>query len=166
MARPKASGTARVPLPRRPAPTAEHPDAVLASSGKRAVLSWELACFVAIGIASTAGQALLYWLLRGWWPPAVANLVSLVVLTVLNTEANRRLTFRHTTASPARAHLGAGALFVLGYLMTSGAVLWFKNADPQASPAAETLVLACASVVVTALRFTVLRTSVFRARTR
>ncbi|WP_062642603.1 bifunctional glycosyltransferase family 2/GtrA family protein [Streptomyces maremycinicus] len=169
MARLKASGDARVEVPARPEPAAEHPDAVLAPATRRGALSWEVGCFVAIGIVSTIGQALLYWLLRGWWTPAMANLVSLFVLTVLNTEANRRLTFRHSTAPPARAHLGAGVLFVLGYLVTSGAVLWFKWLDPGASPAAETLVLATASVVVTGVRFAVLRLAVFaspRRRTR
>lgn len=125
------------------------------------MLSWEVGCFIAIGVLSTVGQALLYWLLRGWWAPAVANLISLSVLTVLNTEANRRLTFRHSTTSPVRAHLGAGGLFVLGYLVTSGAVLWFKWLDPGASPAAETAVLATASVAVTCVRFAVLRLAVF-----
>ncbi|MGY1503501.1 glycosyltransferase [Streptomyces sp. QTS52] len=163
MARLKASGDARVELPRRPAPAAEHPDAVLASPTQRGVLSWEVGCFIAIGIVSTVGQALLYWLLRGWWQPAVANLVSLLVLTVLNTEANRRLTFRHADARPTRAHLGAGGLFLLGYLVTSGAVLWFKKADPGASAAAETAVLAIASVAVTGVRFAVLRMAVFRS---
>ncbi|WP_369031830.1 MULTISPECIES: glycosyltransferase [Streptomyces] len=169
MARLKASGAARVEVPSRPEPAAEHPDAVLAPATRRGALSWEVGCFVAIGIVSTLGQALLYWLLRSWWSPATANLVSLLALTVLNTEANRRLTFRHSTAPPARAHLGAGALFVLGYLVTSGAVLWFKRLDPGASPAAETLVLAAASVVVTGVRFAVLRLAVFaspRRRTR
>lgn len=94
---------------------------------------------------------------------AVANLISLFGLTVLNTEANRRLTFRHSTTPPARAHLGAGGLFVLGYLVTSGAVLWFKWLDPGASPAAETAVLATASVAVTCVRFAVLRLAVFAA---
>lgn len=138
------------------------------SPRSRSVLSWEAGCFVAIGVLSTAGQALLYWLLRGWWPPAVANLVSLVVLTVLNTEANRRLTFRHAPVPPARAHVGAGALFLVGYLLTSGAVLAFRHADPGASPAAETAVLAAASVAVTVMRFVVLRLAVFRrpGRTR
>ncbi|MFF3500270.1 glycosyltransferase [Streptomyces sp. NPDC003247] len=162
MARLKSSGAARVELPRRPAPAAEHPDAVLAPASGRGPLSWEAGCFVAIGIASTLGQALLYWLLRGWWPPAAANLVSLLVLTVLNTEANRRLTFRHSDAPPGRAHLGAGGLFVLGYLVTSGAVLWFTHAVPGASPAAETAVLAATSVLVTVVRFAVLRLAVFR----
>ncbi|MFE5034923.1 glycosyltransferase [Streptomyces sp. NPDC056683] len=164
MARAKASGAARVELARRPAPAAEHPDAVLATpSTRRTVLSWEVGCFVAIGIASTVGQALLYALLRSWWSPALANLFSLLVLTLLNTEANRRLTFRHTSARAGRAHLGAGVLFVLGYLVTSFAVVLFKQADPSASTAAETLVLMAASLVVTAVRFAVLRTAVFRS---
>ncbi|MFF4308625.1 glycosyltransferase [Streptomyces sp. NPDC001507] len=164
MARAKASGAARVELARRPAPAAEHPDAVLATpSTRRTVLSWEVGCFVAIGIASTVGQALLYALLRSWWSPALANLFSLLVLTLLNTEANRRLTFRHTAASAGRAHLGAGVLFVLGYLVTSFAVVLFKRADPSASTAAETLVLMAASLGVTAVRFVVLRTAVFRS---
>ncbi len=134
MARLKASGDARVEVRTRPEPAAEHPDAVLAPSTRRGVLSWEVGCFLAIGVVSTVGQALLYWLLRGWWSPAVANLISLLGLTVLNTEANRRLTFRYSTTPPARAHLGAGGLFVLGYLVTSAAVLWFKWLDPGASP--------------------------------
>ncbi|WP_308401262.1 GtrA family protein [Streptomyces sp. AC512_CC834] len=133
---------------------------------RRRMWSREVGWFVAIGGVSTVGQALLYWGLRLWWPPAVANLVSLLVLTVLNTEANRRLTFRHAATKPARAHLGAGALFLLGYLVTSGAVLWFRHERPGASPAAETAVLAATSVAVTVVRFAVLRLAVFRGPER
>ncbi|SDO69438.1 Glycosyltransferase involved in cell wall bisynthesis [Streptomyces sp. cf386] len=164
MARLKASGAARVTLPRRPAPAAEHPDAVLAPETGRSRFTWEVGCFVAIGIASTVGQALLYWLLRGWWPPAVANLLSLLVLTVLNTEANRRLTFRWSATGVSRAHLGAGVLFLLGYLVTSAAVLLYRESSPDASAAAETVVLAASSLLVTAVRFVVLRLAVFRRR--
>ncbi|MCF2130309.1 GtrA family protein [Strepomyces sp. STD 3.1] len=135
-------------------------------AARRTVWSREVGWFVAIGVVSTAGQAALYWALRLWWPPAAANLVSLLVLTVLNTEANRRLTFRHADAGPVRAHLGAGGLFVLGYLVTSGAVLWFRHERPDASPAAETAVLAATSVAVTVVRFLVLRFAVFRGRAR
>ncbi|MFD6414868.1 glycosyltransferase [Streptomyces sp. NPDC060194] len=162
MARLKASGRAKVPVPPRPAPSAEHPDAVLAPASGRSLLTWELGCFAAVGLVSTAGQALLYWVMRGWWPPALAALVSLLVLTVLNTEANRRLTFAHSDAGPARAHLGAGGLFVLGYLVTSAAVLWFTRLVPSASAGAEAAVLAAASGAVTLVRFTVLRLAVFR----
>jgi putative flippase GtrA len=152
MARMKSSGAATVPLPRRPEPTAEHPDAVLAPRRGRAHLSWELSCFIAIGVASTVGHALLYWWLRTWWPPVLANLVTMVVLTMANTEANRRLTFRGSTAGPVRAHIGAGLLFVLGYLVTVGAVLGYRMVEPDASAGAESLVLACAAVLVTVAR--------------
>ncbi|MGW4025833.1 glycosyltransferase [Streptomyces sp. NPDC005009] len=165
MARAKSSGAARVPLPGRPRPAAEHPDAVLAPETGRSRLTWETGAFIAIGVVSTLGQAVLYWLLRTWWPPAAANLVSLLVLTVFNTEANRRLTFRESGTAAGRAHLGAGALFVLGYLITSGAVLLFRESRPEASAGAETLVLVASSAVVTAIRFVVLRLAVFRGRT-
>ncbi|MGW0819481.1 GtrA family protein [Streptomyces viridiviolaceus] len=132
------------------------------SGAARLPWSREIGFFIAIGIVSTVGQALLYWLLRNWWQPAVANLVSLLVLTVLNTEANRRLTFGHVAAPAVRAHLGAGGLFLLGYLVTSGAVLLFKHLDPGAPRVAETVVLAGTSVVVTVVRFLVLRLAVFR----
>ncbi|MDW6065588.1 GtrA family protein [Streptomyces sp. FXJ1.4098] len=100
--------------------------------------------------------------MRGWWPPALANLVSLLVLTVFNTEANRRLTFRWSETGVGRAHLGAGALFVLGYLVTSAAVLLYRESSTDASPGTETLVLIASSVLVTAVRFLVLRLAVFR----
>ncbi|MEU6716318.1 bifunctional glycosyltransferase family 2/GtrA family protein [Nonomuraea sp. NPDC046802] len=165
VARMKASGAARAPLPRRPAPAAEHPDAVLAPARARSRITWEVGCFAAIGVLSTAGQALLYWLLRTWWPPVLANLVSLLVLTVLNTEANRRLTFRWSGTRAGRAHLGAGVLFLIGYVVTSAAVLLFRQSQPEASAAAETLVLIVSSVLVTAVRFMVLRLAVFRRTT-
>ena len=163
----KLSGNARVPVPARPAPTAQHPEAVLAlPASKRDRLIWEIGCFVAVGAASTLGQAALYWLLRAWWPPALATFVSLAVLTVLNTEASRRLTFRGSATPPGRAHVGAGMLFVIGYLVTAGAVLIFRQQSPDASVTAETAVLIAASLLVTATRFVVLRSLVFRRTNR
>ncbi|MEU9125798.1 hypothetical protein AB0C96_39325 [Streptomyces sp. NPDC048506] len=41
-------------------------------------------------------------------------------------------------------------------------MLLFTDAVPDASPAAETLVLAAASAAVSVVRFTVLRSAVFR----
>ncbi|GGN50817.1 membrane protein [Streptomyces albiflavescens] len=129
-------------------------------------LTWEIGCFLVIGAASTVAQALLYWVLRGWWPPALANVVSLPTVTVLNTEVNRRLTFRRYPVPAMRAHLAAGGLFVLAYLTTSAAVLIFRHFRPTASRVAETLALVGAFALVTVLRFTVLRIAVFRHRVR
>ena len=159
----KASGAADVAVPRRPGPLAEHPDAVVAP---RSSLRWEMVCFALIGAFSTVGQALLYRLLRPAMSVPWAVLVSLIVMTVLNTEANRRLTFRGSGVGAGRAHLGAGALFCLGYAVTSLAVLLLQRLVPDASHAAEAVVLAAASVLVTAVRFLVLRTAVFRRRHR
>ncbi|WP_234375457.1 GtrA family protein [Streptomyces sp. CB01373] len=130
----------------------------------RTVLTREVFWFVVIGVASTVAQALLYWVLRHWSPPVLANFASLLVVTVLNTEANRRLTFRGSAVPAPQAHLAAGGLFVLAYLVTSGAVLLFRHYRPAASPAAETLVLAPGFALVTVVRFTVLRMVVFRRR--
>lgn len=163
-ARLKASGRAVAAIPPRPGPVAEHPDAVLGRRRTRGVLTWEVGCFLAIGAASTLGHALLYWLLRGWWSPLVANLAAQTVVTLLNTEANRRLTFRGSPAGPVRAHLGAGALFVFCYVVTAGAVLGFRHLAGDPSYAAEAVVLATASVLVTVVRFVTLKLAVFGRR--
>jgi len=162
MRRLKVSGQATVSVPARPAPVAQHPEAVLAPASGRGRLTWEIGCFVAVGAASTVGQAVLYWLLRMWWPPAGATFVSLALLTVLNTEASRRLTFRGSATPPGRAHVGAGVLFAVAYLVTSGAVLAFRHLAPGATVAAETAVLIAASSLVTVARFVVLRSVIFR----
>ncbi|MFH9983332.1 GtrA family protein [Streptomyces sp. NPDC017179] len=132
----------------------------------RTALTREVFWFVVIGVASTVAQALLYWVLRHWSPPILANFASLLAVTVLNTEANRRLTFRGSAVRVLQAHLAAGGLFLLAYLITSGAVLLFRHYRPTASPAAETLVLAPSFALVTVVRFTVLRVVVFRRRQR
>ncbi len=130
----------------------------------RAALGREVGWFVAIGLASTVAQALAYWVLRRWWPPLSANLVSLLVVTVLNTEANRRLTFRGSATRVVRAHLAAGALFVVAYATTSGAVLLLRHLWPAAPTAAEVAVLVPSFALVTVVRFAVLRLLVFRRR--
>ncbi|MCX4420288.1 GtrA family protein [Streptomyces mirabilis] len=132
----------------------------------RTALTGQVGWFAVIGVASTAGQALLYWVLRHWSTPLMANFVSLLAVTVLNTEANRRLTFRDSPVRAAQAHLAAGALFVLAYLVTTGTVLLFRHYQPTASPAAEILVLVPSFALVTVLRFTLLRLIVFGRRHR
>ncbi|MEU9149910.1 GtrA family protein [Streptomyces sp. NPDC048417] len=132
----------------------------------RATLSRQVGWFAVIGVASTAGQALLYWVLRHWSPPLLANLASLGVVTVLNTEANRRLTFRGSPVRAVQAHCAAGVLFVLAYLVTSGAVLLLRHYRPTASPADESLVLVPSFALVTVARFTLLRLVVFGGHRR
>ncbi|MDF3292492.1 hypothetical protein [Streptomyces silvisoli] len=50
--------------------------------------------------------------------------------SLINAEANRRITFRRYPIRAVRAHLAASGLFVLAYLTTSGAVLIFRHFRP------------------------------------
>lgn len=158
--RAKVTGAARVAgLPQRPAPRPTHPDAVLAAQGGGLV--WQLAAFGLIGLVSTAATAVLYALLRSWAPPLVANLVALVAVTLLNTEANRRLTFAGSGAARQGAHLRGLVVFALYYALTSSALLALQTAVAHPARWLEVAVLLAASVVGTAARFFLLRRWVF-----
>ncbi|GAB3150466.1 glycosyltransferase [Amycolatopsis stemonae] len=161
VARAKAAGTARVPdLPRRPAPRAAHPDAVLGPpTGGRL---WEILSFAVIGVLSTVANLVLYGLFRLWWPVLVANLVALVVTTLFNTEANRRFTFAGARTSRGKAHLQGLVVFGLYYAFTSAALLALHGFAPSPSRVLELTVLFAASVLGTAGRFVLLRGWVFR----
>lgn len=161
VARAKVTGAGRVSgLPRRPAPKPAHPRAVLAEP-KNGLL-WQVVSFGAIGALSTGITAVLYALLRGWWPPLVANLVALVLTTLWNTEANRRFTFLNQSGSAGRVHLQGLLVFALYYVVTSGALLALQAVNPDPSRWLEVLVLVISSVLGTALRFVLLRSWVFR----
>jgi putative flippase GtrA len=165
VARAKRTGAARVAeLPRRPAPRCAHPDAVLAA-GARAELGWQVAVFGLIGLVSTAVTAVLYALLRSWSPPLTANLIALVMVTLLNTEANRRLTFSGARSSGRRVHLQGLFVFAMYYALTSGALLGLHAVDAQPSRWLEVAVLLVASVLGTAGRFVLMRSWVFAKRT-
>ncbi|MGH3797616.1 MAG: glycosyltransferase [Pseudonocardiaceae bacterium] len=162
VARAKASGAAQVAgLPRRPELRPVHPDAVLAQ--REGGLLWQVVNFGMIGLASTLATAGLYALLRSWWPPLLANLVALVLTTLLNTEANRRLTFAGIGGSTRRVHLQGLVVFVLYYALTSGALLALQAIVAQPSRWLEVAVLLAASLVGTAGRFLLLRAWVFSA---
>ena len=160
VARAKVSGAARVTnLPRRPAPRSAHPDAVLAVRERG--LGWQLVTFALIGLASTAATALLYALFRSWSPPLMANLVALVLVNLVNTEANRRLTFAGADVSRQRVHLQGLVVFALYYALTSGALLLLGILVANPSRWLEVAVLLAASAVGTAGRFVLLRNWVF-----
>jgi putative flippase GtrA len=164
VARAKADGSAVVAgLPRRPALAPTHPDAVLARpSGDRRLA--QLLSFGLIGLLCTAATVGLYTLLRGFAPPLLANLLALTVTTLLNTEANRRLTFPGSGTPTGRAHAAGLLVFVGYYTFTSGALLLVDALVPGAGRGLEAAVLVVASAVGTAARFVLLRRWVFPAR--
>ena len=162
VARNKASGSAKVDdLPRRPEPAPIHPDAVVAQRRETGLL-WQVLCFGLIGAASTVATLLLYAGFRTWWPYWVANFVALTITTLLNTEANRRLTFIGRKRPSGRVHLQGLVVFALYYAFTSGALFLLDALKPRHTAALELVVLLAASLVGTAGRFVLLRIWVFR----
>ena len=125
-------------------------------------LGLQVAMFAMVGVASTIAYAVLYLLLRGPLSAFGANLLALVLTTLANTAANRRLTFgvrgRHHAV---RHHVRGLVVFGIGLGVTSGA-LWLLHATGHTHHGAEVVVLTVANLVVTVLRFVAMRTWVFR----
>jgi putative flippase GtrA len=162
VARAKAGGTARVPgLPIRPEPSPIHPDAVV--SRRDTGIAWQILSFAAIGILSTAATLLLYSFFRATMDPLGANLVALMITTLLNTEANRRFTFLGARGSSGRVHMQGLIVFGLYYAFTSAALLILHAIVPEPSRWLELGVLLASSLLGTAGRFVLLRTWVFKS---
>ncbi|HEV7788007.1 MAG TPA: GtrA family protein [Pseudonocardia sp.] len=125
----------------------------------------QLVRFAAIGIISTAVQLGLFLLLRNEVGVLTANLISLVLSTVANTEANRRITFRiRGRAGAGRHQLQALVVFGLSLALSSGALGLLGLVAPAAGRGAELVVLMAANVLATVARFALLRSWVFGAR--
>ncbi|MGX7681362.1 glycosyltransferase [Jatrophihabitans sp. DSM 45814] len=124
----------------------------------------QLVRFGCIGILSTLAYLLLFVLTRGALGAQGANFFALLVTALANTAANRRLTFGISGMSKAATHQAQGlVVFVLGLVLTSGAlaVLHLVSAQPHRGIEVATLVVA--NLVATLLRFVLLRRWVFRA---
>lgn len=115
----------------------------------------KLFTFGIIGGLSTVGQLLLFLLLRIVLPSQVANTLSLIVLTILNTVANKRFSFRNK--STERYHhifLVSLISFLVFWIPTTGALyILHETFGINDQPLTETIVILCASVVGTVLKF-------------
>ncbi|MDT7776611.1 MAG: hypothetical protein QOC67_5535 [Pseudonocardiales bacterium] len=137
----------------------------LARRGLNARLVGQLVRFAAIGIVSTVAQLGLFLLLRNEVGVLTANLISLVLSTVANTEANRRITFGiRGWAGAGRQQLQALVVFGLSLALSSGALALLGLMAPAAGRGAELVVLLAANALATVARFALLRTWVFGAR--
>jgi glycosyltransferase involved in cell wall biosynthesis len=153
VARSKARGEATVDgLPRRPQCVA-NPDGVSVRAGG---LRWQVGSFLVVGVLSTLANLVLFAVFREWLVPLLANLFALVLCTLFNTEANRRITFGASKGPFARTHLFGLLVFALYYGFTSGALLVLYAADPVPGRALELVVLFAASVFGTVGRFLLL----------
>jgi putative flippase GtrA len=121
-------------------------------------LGRELVTFAAIGAVSTAAYAVLYLALRSVTGPVAANAVALLVTSIANTAANRRLTFG-VTGREAMLRDQIGGLVALGIALavTTAAANLLAVLVPDAGRLVELSVLVMASALATISRFALLR---------
>jgi len=149
-----ARGSIRVPQLRAPSSPGRG-GAGQAASGE---LTWQVAIFAVVGVASTIAYVLLYLLLRGVMPAQAANALSLLATAMANTAANRRLTFGISGRLYAARHQVKGLItFGIGLALTSGALATLHSP----SRGLEVTVLVVANLAATVIRFLLYRTWVF-----
>jgi putative flippase GtrA len=93
-----------------------------------------------------------------------ANLVALLVATVVNTGLNRRWTFGVQGDGVVRHQLQGMGIFALTWLMTAGALALLHLLVAAPNTLVATGVLAAAPAASTALRFVAMRSWMFRGR--
>jgi len=125
-------------------------------------LAWQVPRFAAVGVASTLAYVLIYLVLRGAMSALAANALSLLLTAIINTAANRRLTFGLRGQAGAARHHFRGLLgFATGLVLTSGALLCLQAVAGSPTRGAEVTLLVIANLVATALRFALYRRWVF-----
>jgi putative flippase GtrA len=128
-------------------------------------MTGQLIRFAVVGVVSTVAYVILYALLRYAMGAQPANLIALLVTAVGNTAANRGLTFGVHGPDGWLGHQLQGlAVFALALGLTSGSLALLAAASAKEHYLAEIVVLILASLLATALRFTLLRTWVFKVR--
>ncbi|WP_405889263.1 bifunctional glycosyltransferase family 2/GtrA family protein [Streptomyces sp. NBC_00133] len=137
------------------------------SSGSepRGNLAVQLVRFAAVGAVSTLGYLLLYAALRRATGSQAANALSLLTCAVVNTAANRRLTFGLRGRAGAMRHQARGMVaFLVGLTLTSSSLVALHHVAPKAAHSTEVAVLVVANLAATLLRFLLFRAWVFAAR--
>jgi putative flippase GtrA len=130
----------------------------------RQLLSQQVLRFAGVGALSTVLHLGLFAaLVRGGAPSQVANGVALVVATLFNTGLNRVWTFGISGRRRLVTHHGqALVIFAITYTATTLALALLGAVAPSASPLVQTVVVAVANVLSTAVRFVAMQRWIFR----
>ncbi|GAA3222885.1 hypothetical protein GCM10017691_09410 [Pseudonocardia petroleophila] len=123
----------------------------------------QLSRYVVAGGVGTLVNALLFLFLRTWWDLLAANLVALVLSTLVSTEVNRRFTFSGAQGHTWRVHVQTVGMVVFYAVYSSAVLLALHAVVDSPTPLLESVTVAAASVVGGAARFLILRFWVFDA---
>ncbi|MEU8520367.1 bifunctional glycosyltransferase family 2/GtrA family protein [Streptomyces sp. NPDC048577] len=157
----RALATGSLPLDRLARPFGDDPrDRGLA--GVPRGLARQLVGFCVVGALSTLFYLALYSLFRTAAGPQLANAAALLVSAVVNTAANRRLTFGVRGPDRAVRHQAQGlVVFGIGLALTSGSLAALGAATGDPAHSTELAVLITANLAATVLRFLLFRLWVF-----
>lgn len=128
-------------------------------------LAVQLLRFAIVGTLSTVAYLLLYLVGRSIMPAEAANAAALSLTAVANTAVNRRYTFAVRGREGAAKHQMQGfVVFLAALVLTSGALAGVRGTSLAGSRTAELAALIGVNLLVTVLRFLLLRGWVFRQR--
>ncbi|AIY00987.1 hypothetical protein ART_1388 [Arthrobacter sp. PAMC 25486] len=127
------------------------------------VLASQLRGFVLVAIVCTVISMTIFASLRPLTGTQWANVISLVLCSILNTELNRRMSFgingRHLWWRDQRRGLW---VMLLALVMTSGSLWVLHQISPNASIVVELAVIVLGNVASAVTRFLLLRYWIFR----
>jgi putative flippase GtrA len=133
-----------------------------AGPGHGARVAGQIWRFGAVGLCTTLVNFGLFWALKTVTSAVVANLLALLLTTLANTAANRRLTFGVRGRNRwAHAHAGGLLAFGLSLTLTTGSISALQMAVPRAGVLLELGVLGLANAVTTVARFLLLRAALY-----
>jgi putative flippase GtrA len=123
----------------------------------------ELGTFASIGVASTVLHLGLFAVLRSFvGTPQLANAVALLTATVVNTAANRRLTFGVTGRKGAvRQQVQGLIVFAVTLGFSSAALALLHGVSSHPGRWAETAVVAVATLAATLVKYLAMRRWMF-----
>lgn len=161
----RALAVGALPLDRLARPFGDDPRDRTALPGVPRGLARQLLGFCVVGALSTLLYLLLYSVARSVAGPQLANAAALLLSAVVNTAANRRLTFGVRGRDRAVRHQAQGlVVFAIGLALTSGSLAALAAAGGRPAHSTELAVLITANLAATVLRFLLFRAWVFPER--
>ena len=138
------------------------PESLRARLRRAHPLATQLARYAIVGGLGTVANAVVFLVLRTWWETLAANLVALVLSTVLSTEVNRRFTFGSAPlVHPWRTYVQTGGTVVFYAFYSSAVLITLAMVVSDPNPWLQTAAVAGASALGGVGRYLVLRFWVF-----